>query len=125
LAISTDKPRIVFVNEEGKNLRPDFQILLPDNRLIITDSKVSLIGYEKYCANDNQQLQKTFIEDHLKSIYSHIDSLSAKKYESKNFQNTQYFSNNIKKYCDITYNIDYENKSNYFYKKSKSTDLQF
>jgi DNA recombination protein RmuC len=37
--------------------------------------------YEKYCANDNQQLQKTFIEDHLKSIYSHIDSLSAKKYD--------------------------------------------
>lgn len=70
-----------FVNEEGKNLRPDFQILLPDNRLIITDSKVSLIGYEKYCANDNQQLQKTFIEDHLKSIYSHIDSLSSKKYD--------------------------------------------
>jgi asparagine synthase (glutamine-hydrolysing) len=26
---------------------------------------------------------------------------------------------NIKKYWDITYNIDYENKSNYFYKKSR------
>lgn len=69
-----------FVNDEGKNLRPDFQILLPDNRLIITDSKVSLIAYEKYCSIDDQQQQKTFINDHLKSIYSHIDGLSLKKY---------------------------------------------
>ncbi len=70
-----------FVNDEGKNLRPDFQILLPDNRLIITDSKVSLIAYEKYCSIDDQQQQKTFINDHLKSIYSHIDGLSLKKYD--------------------------------------------
>jgi DNA recombination protein RmuC len=62
-------------------LRPDFQILLPDNRLIITDSKVSLIAYEKYCSIDDQQQQKTFISDHLKSIYSHIDGLSLKKYD--------------------------------------------
>jgi DNA recombination protein RmuC len=70
-----------FVNEDGQNLRPDFQILLPDNRLIIIDSKVSLIAYEKFCAIDNQQQQKTFIDDHLKSVYSHIDGLSSKKYD--------------------------------------------
>ena len=70
-----------FVNEDGKNLRPDFQILLPDQRLIIIDSKVSMIAYEKFCSIDNQQQQKIFIDDHLKSIYSHIDNLSAKKYD--------------------------------------------
>lgn len=69
-----------FVNEEGKNLRPDFQILLPDDRLIITDSKVSLTAYEKYCNCNDQSQQKIFIEQHLKSIYNHIETLGQKKY---------------------------------------------
>lgn len=69
-----------FVNEEGKNLRPDFQILLPDDRLVITDSKVSLTAYEKYCSCNDQDQQKNFIEQHLSSIYNHIASLGQKKY---------------------------------------------
>lgn len=70
-----------FVNEEGKNLRPDFQILLPDDRLVVTDSKVSLNAYEKFCSTDNKEQQRIFINDHLNSIYSHIDNLHQKKYE--------------------------------------------
>lgn len=70
-----------FVNEEGKNLRPDFQILLPDDRLVVTDSKVSLNAYEKFCSTDNKEQQRIFINDHLNSIYSHIDNLYQKKYE--------------------------------------------
>lgn len=69
-----------FTDDNNKRLRPDFQILLPDNRKIITDSKVSLIAYESFCNTNNQQQQKEFINNHLKSIYSHIDILASKKY---------------------------------------------
>jgi len=70
-------------NEEGKNLRPDFQIFLPDQRIIIIDSKVSLIAYDKYCSSDHDN-HGLFIDEHLKSIYNHIDNLSQKKYDDLN-----------------------------------------
>ena len=38
------------VNDDGVTQRPDFVVLLPDNKHIIVDSKVSLIAYEK-CVN--------------------------------------------------------------------------
>ncbi len=70
-----------FVSEEGKNYRPDFQIHLPDNRVIITDSKVSLVAYDKfYSCLDVEESQK-FLAEHVKALRSHIDSLSAKKYD--------------------------------------------
>lgn len=69
-----------FVNDEGKNLRPDYKILLPDERLVIIDSKVSLTDYEKYCNCSEQDQQKTFVTQHVNSIYNHIDDLGQKKY---------------------------------------------
>jgi DNA recombination protein RmuC len=71
-----------FNDEEGKNLRPDFQINLPDNRLIIVDSKVSLIAYDKFCASVNDQDRAIYLDEHLKSIRKHIEILSEKKYDN-------------------------------------------
>lgn len=70
-----------FNNEEGQNLRPDFQIHLPDNRLIIADSKVSMVAYNKFCESKNDEESKRYIDEHLKSVYSHIDNLSSKNYD--------------------------------------------
>ena len=70
-----------FNNEEGQNLRPDFQIHLPDNRLIIADSKVSLVAYNKFCESKNDEESKRYIDEHLKSVYSHVDNLSSKNYD--------------------------------------------
>lgn len=70
-----------FNNEEGQNLRPDFQIYLPDDRLIITDSKVSLIAYNKFCDSKNDEESQKYLDEHLKSVKTHIDNLSQKKYD--------------------------------------------
>lgn len=70
-----------FNNEEGQNLRPDFQIHLPDNRLIIADSKVSMVAYNKFCESKNDEESKRYIDEHLKSVYSHVDNLSSKNYD--------------------------------------------
>lgn len=70
-----------FNNEEGQNLRPDFQIHLPDNRLIIADSKVSMVAYNKFCESKNDEESKRYLDEHLKSVYSHIDNLSSKNYD--------------------------------------------
>jgi DNA recombination protein RmuC len=77
-----------YQNEDGENLRPDIVVNLPDNRQIIVDSKVSLVGYERYfnAETDAEKVQgKT---DHLRSIRQHITELSEKKYEDLKGINT-------------------------------------
>ena len=70
-----------FNNEDGQNLRPDFQIHLPDNRMIIADSKVSLVAYNKFCESKNDEESQKYLEEHLKSVYAHVDNLSSKNYD--------------------------------------------
>jgi DNA recombination protein RmuC len=68
-------------DDEGKNLRPDFIVKLPHNRVVIIDSKTSLVGYEKYCSAEDLKMQELYLKEHLASIKNHIDSLSDKKYD--------------------------------------------
>lgn len=69
-------------DEAGRNLRPDVLIKLPDNRIIIIDSKVSLVAYDRFSAADNAEQQAIHLSEHLKSVYTHIDELSSKQYDN-------------------------------------------
>ncbi len=69
-------------DEDGKSLRPDVLIKLPDNRIIIIDSKVSLVAYDKFSSTDVTEEQAIYLGEHLKSIYSHIDDLQSKNYDN-------------------------------------------
>jgi len=68
-------------DEDGNLMRPDVLVTLPDERIIIIDSKVSLIDYDKFIATENTDEQEIFLNDHLKSTKAHIDQLSSKKYD--------------------------------------------
>lgn len=69
-------------DDEDNNLRPDVLVKLPDNRDIIIDSKVSLVAYEKFSSSESPEDQAIYLNEHLKSIYNHIDSLSSKQYDN-------------------------------------------
>lgn len=69
-------------DEDGRSLRPDVLIKLPDNRIIIIDSKVSLVAYDRFSAADNAEQQGLHLAEHLKSVYNHIDELSSKQYDN-------------------------------------------
>ena len=70
----------VLKDEDGNMLQPDVMIVYPDQRRVIIDAKVSLIGWERYVnATDESERAKAWT-DHLTSIYRHIDLLSKKKY---------------------------------------------
>ena len=81
------KKELNIKNEEGKNLRPDFQIFLPDGSIIITDSKVSLNSYNDFINTGNEQ----YLEAHLSSLDQHIKGLAKKEYDK-----------NIKQALDFT-----------------------
>lgn len=65
-------------DDSGKRQIPDVIVKLPDNKEIIIDAKVSLLDYERIISNPDESIihEKAF----LKSVRSHIDGLSAKKY---------------------------------------------
>jgi DNA recombination protein RmuC len=69
-------------DEDGNNIRPDVIVKLPDERTIIIDSKVSLIAYDKFIATEDIEAQKTFLDEHINSMYIHIEQLSAKRYDN-------------------------------------------
>lgn len=68
-------------SEEGKNQRPDVMIKLPDNRVIIVDSKVSLNAYERFTSAETPEKQQAELKNHVLAIKTHINQLSAKKYD--------------------------------------------
>lgn len=68
-------------DEEGKSFRPDVTVHLPDNRIIIIDSKVSLVAYDRFSSAETTEEQAIHLLEHQKSIRNHIDDLHSKKYD--------------------------------------------
>lgn len=69
-----------FKNDEGKMIRPDIVIHLPDNKKLIIDSKVSLKSYDAFISADDDQERDTAIKALSLSIKAHVDGLSGKRY---------------------------------------------
>ncbi|MBW1649735.1 MAG: DNA recombination protein RmuC [Deltaproteobacteria bacterium] len=71
----------MFFGEEKKRFYPDVIINLPDKKHLIIDSKVSLVSYERYCANSDEEVKERDIKEHINSIKRHINELSKKRYD--------------------------------------------
>ncbi|WP_428022979.1 DNA recombination protein RmuC [Arcobacter sp.] len=70
-----------FTSEEGKRLRPDVIVHLPQEKDVIIDSKVSLLAYTNYVESEDEILKEKYAKELVKSIYSHIKGLSSKNYD--------------------------------------------
>jgi DNA recombination protein RmuC len=64
-------------DEEGRTQQPDVIINLPENKHLVVDSKVSLLAYERYVNEQNEEDLSEFFD----SIYAHVKGLSAKNYQ--------------------------------------------
>ena len=69
-----------YKDRQGNNLRPDAVILLPNDRNIVIDSKVSLTAYERFVNAENEDDKKSYLKEHIQSIKGHIKNLSSKNY---------------------------------------------
>lgn len=68
----------------GQRYQPDVVIHLPENKEVVIDAKVSLVAYERYCnadVSDPASAEKA-LKDHITSVRTHINGLSAKAYEA-------------------------------------------
>lgn len=64
-------------DEDGRTQQPDVIINLPENKHLIVDSKVSLVAFERF-VNEHQEEDLSHFLD---SIYAHIKGLSSKNYQ--------------------------------------------
>ncbi len=79
-------------DEDGRNLRPDVVVLLPDEKHIVIDSKVSLVAYESIVRAETPLERDRHIKEHVSSLRSHIQNLSNKDYPSVSGFNTPDFT---------------------------------
>lgn len=70
-----------IINADGRRLRPDILIRLPDNKYLVIDSKVSLIAYEQAINATNDADKQKAISEHVKSVKRHVEDLSSKSYD--------------------------------------------
>jgi DNA recombination protein RmuC len=64
-------------DEDGRTQQPDVIINLPESKHIIVDSKVSLVAYERFVNDENEEDLSGFLD----SLYAHIKGLSSKNYQ--------------------------------------------
>ena len=70
-----------LTGEEGNRLQPDVIINLPDEKHLIIDSKVSLIGYERFISSETEEEKMLALKEHVSSLRKHIKDLSEKNYQ--------------------------------------------
>ncbi len=77
--------------EEGSRLQPDVIIMLPENKHLIIDSKVSLVDYEKYIQTETEDEMQGHKKALIQSMKRHIDELHEKHYQNlKNINSPDY-----------------------------------
>lgn len=69
-----------YKNDEGKTVRPDIVIHLPDEKKLVIDSKVSLKAYDAFLASEDESGRQQALKALAISIKTHVNGLSAKKY---------------------------------------------
>jgi len=68
--------------EDGSRAQPDVVILLPEERRLVVDAKVSLVAYERAVSADTDEARADALKAHLESVRAHIRGLSDKRYQA-------------------------------------------
>lgn len=71
-----------FLTEEGRRLRPDVVVHLPNERVIAIDAKAPLTEYIAACDESDEGKKRLLLEQHAKNLRRHIDALSRREYQA-------------------------------------------
>lgn len=70
----------VYVGSTEGAVRPDMVVKLPNERLVVIDSKVSLAAYLDAMKCDDLEKKREMLEEHSRMVRQHVMRLSQKKY---------------------------------------------
>lgn len=71
-----------FLTDEGRRIRPDLIVRLPNNRVIAVDSKAPLAEYAEASNETDEARKHDLLVAHAKTLRRHIDSLSRREYQA-------------------------------------------
>lgn len=71
-----------FVSEEGRRLRPDVIINLPNERVLAIDVKAPLTEYIAASNESDPARKRPLLEQHAKNLRRHVDALSRREYQA-------------------------------------------
>lgn len=69
-----------YKDRDGNSFRPDAVVVFPNNDRVVIDSKVSLTAYSEAVRTDDPDTRERLLREHVASVKSHVNELSAKNY---------------------------------------------
>jgi DNA recombination protein RmuC len=66
---------------DGERFQPDVLIMLPGDKQVVVDSKVSLTAYQQYVVADDEVLGQVALKQHVLSLRNHVKGLAGKDYK--------------------------------------------
>lgn len=66
---------------DGERFQPDVLIMLPGDKQVVVDSKVSLTAYQQYVGSDDPQVAQAALRQHVLSLRNHVKGLAGKDYK--------------------------------------------
>ncbi|MGE7957193.1 DNA recombination protein RmuC [Pseudomonas sp. NPDC089530] len=66
---------------DGERFQPDVLILLPGDKQVVVDSKVSLTAYQQFVAADDEVIGQAALKQHVLSLRNHVKGLASKDYK--------------------------------------------
>ena len=67
-------------DETGREMQPDVILHYPQGQDAIIDAKVSLVAYERYVNADTPEDKERYLQEHIRSVRSHVSELARKDY---------------------------------------------
>lgn len=71
-----------FLNDEGKRLRPDVIVNLPNERVLAIDVKAPLTEYIAASGESDEARKRLLLEQHAKNLRRHVDALARRDYQA-------------------------------------------
>lgn len=68
-------------DEDGRRWRPDVVLKLPQDKVVVVDSKVSLNAYVEATEAEDPAVRDAAFKRHIAAVRAHVEQLSAKGYE--------------------------------------------
>ncbi len=66
---------------EGERFQPDVLIMLPGDKQVVVDAKVSLTAYQQFVGAADEVIGQAALKQHVQSLRNHVKGLSGKDYK--------------------------------------------
>ncbi|WP_137983992.1 DNA recombination protein RmuC, partial [Pseudomonas viridiflava] len=73
--------QISLKGPDGERFQPDVLIMLPGDKQVVVDAKVSLTAYQQYVSADDEVIGQAALKQHVLSLRNHVKGLSGKDYK--------------------------------------------